>query len=188
MKTTLIQSALFLLIFTFFSCDDSNDIKEVQLMDNPSVEDGDQSPFSWFHNNGSYNSEWTDEHSYDGLKAIMMTSGIDNGDFGFWGQSIVSDIPYGKKLRLSCQIKLDGISGEGVHIAFRGDGKDVNNKIFFHTTQGTTSISGDKDWQRYSVEMIEPVSEDVTKIWVFLLLGSNTSGTVYFDEVSLQPF
>ena len=70
---------------------------------------------------------------------------------------------------------------------FRGD--DANQDgVFFYTTQGTTLISGNEPWERYSVEMIETIPEEVTKIYVFLVLLNNTKGEVYFDDISLKVF
>ena len=189
MKTINSVSALFLLFISisFIACDDSSEVSVPELLDNTSVEEGNQSPFSWFNVHGDYNSEWSDEHSYEGTRSLKLNSDKPDGNFGYWYQLLEQDVPHGKKLRLSCQIKLEGVSGEGVFIALRGDDEN-KNRVFFYTTQGKTIISGDEDWKKYSVEMVEVIPEEVTKLWVFLILGDNTEGAVYFDEISLLQF
>ena len=151
------------------------------------MEEGNQSPFSWFKHNGSYQSEWIDSLSFDGTKSLMLTSNNDVGEFGYWGQTISKNIPYGKKLRFSCQIKLVGVAGEGVSIALRGDNDTAG--VFFHTTQGNDYIAGNEDWRKYSVEMPSAgIPDDVTQIFVFVILLNNTEGTVYFDDFELKAF
>lgn len=176
------------LVIAFFSCNDSSEVNTIELLDNVSLEEGNQDPFSWFDQSGDYLSEWTEDLAYEGTRSLKLISETPNGYFGYWGQSIVNDIPFGEKLRLSCQIKLEGVSGNGVYIAIRGDGVDINDNKFFYTTQGNTVISGDGDWKTYSVEMDDAVPDDTKKIWVFLILGGDTEGTVYFDNISLKAF
>lgn len=184
MKITNTFTLIFISIILLFACSDNDDPNPVQLLDNPSVEDGSQSPFNWFKNEGSYQTNWTDEHAFEGNRSLKISSDNDIGDFGYWGQTIVEDIPYGKKLRFSCQIKLEGVAGEGVSIALRGD-SDTDG-VFFYTTQGDDYIAGTEDWQKYSIEMPwDPVSDEVTKLLVFVILLDDTEGTVYFDDFEL---
>ncbi len=189
MKTSNSISALLLLFISisFINCDDSNDVGPSELLDNTSAEEGNQSPFSWFVVNGDYQSEWSELQSSEGNRSLEIISDISVGKFGYWGQSVANNIPFGQKLRLSCDIKLEEVTGAGVSIALRGD--DANQKsIFFYTTQGKTLIAGSEDWKRYSVEMINAVPEEVTKIFVFLVLLTDTDGTVFFDDISLKAF
>jgi len=52
------------------------------------------------------------------------------------------------------------------------------------TTQNRIDIKGTKNWSSYSVEL-DDLSEGADEILVFILLGSGTTGTVYFDDISL---
>jgi hypothetical protein len=81
---------------------------------------------------------------------------------------------------------LEGVVGEGVSIALRGDSE--TDGVFFYSTQGDDYIAGDDGWQKYSVEMTqEAVSEEVTKLLVFVIMLDNTEGKVYFDDFELRP-
>jgi len=170
------------------SCADSDEM-EVQYLRNSSVEEGDQSPYSWFSVEKMYEIAWSKEEAFDGERSLKIISNLDDAEFAYWGQSFETDIPVGKKLRLRAQIKLNNVQGDGdggAIIALRGD-SDEESSGFFYTTQGNVEIKGTQDWTPYSVEMLYPVDEDINRILVFLILGSNTSGEAYFDQITLKP-
>jgi hypothetical protein len=177
---------LFISIF-FLSCNEPEEFISLELLDNASVEDGNQTPVRWFVVDGDYQKGWSELESSEGNRSLELTSDMTGGEFGYWGQSVTDDIPYGRKLKLSCDIKLEEVTGEGVSIAVRGD-SNTKMAIFFETTQGKNLISGNQEWENYTVEMTETVPEEVTKILVFLLLLDDTKGTVYFDNISLKAF
>lgn len=54
------------------------------------------------------------------------------------------------------------------------------------STQGEVPITGLKDWTEYRVTLNE-VPSRIESLTVYLLFLPNTTGTVYFDEVSLTP-
>jgi hypothetical protein len=171
------------------SCnDDSPNPGVIQLLINSSVEAGNQKPNKWYVGpEGTYQTSWTDEHSFTGEKSLLISSDNDVGEFSYWYQSVGKDIPYGRRLRLSSMIKLDNVdpNSDGVAIAVRGDDQD-RQRVYFYTTQGDIPIRGDQDWTKFSVDMKSNIQEEATRLWVFLILGNNTEGRVYFDDITLK--
>ena len=189
---TLFSIALisFMFLLLFSSCDDDPANPDViQLLINSSVEAGSQRPNKWFANtnNGNYVTAWSSEHAFSGTKSLKITSDNDVGEFAYWYQSFNDDIPYGRRLKLSSMIKLENVdpNSEGVSIAVRGD-DDLGKSVFFYTSQGDIPIHGNEDWKSYSIEMKSNIPEDVSKLWVFLILLNDTKGTVYFDDIKLE--
>jgi hypothetical protein len=76
-----------------------------------------------------------------------QTTTLEFSDIG--GQTVYADIPYGRRLRLSCMIKLEDVDplSDGVSIAIRGDDADGNG-VFFYSTQGDVPIHGNEDWTK----------------------------------------
>jgi hypothetical protein len=159
----------------------------IQLLINSSVEAGGSSPNKWWANVGSYTSAWSADQSFSGAKSLMLSSDNDAGVFGYWGQTVYADIPYGRGLRLSCMIKLEDVDplSDGVSIAIRGDDADGNG-VFFYSTQGDVPIHGNEDWTKYSIDMKSNIPESTDRILVFLILLDDTYGTVYFDDITLE--
>lgn len=171
------------------SCnDDSPNPDVIQLLINSSVEAGNQQPNKWYVGpEGTYQTSWTYDHSFTGVKSLLISSDNDIGEFTYWYQSIIEDIPHGSRMRLSSMIKLDNVdpNSDGAAIAVLGDDQD-RQRVFFYTTQGDIPIRGDQDWTKFSVDMKSNIQEEVTRLWVFLILGNNTEGRVYFDDITLE--
>jgi hypothetical protein len=182
--------AIFVFMLMIFSCtDESENPDSIQLLINSSVEAGSSTPNKWFDFPGDYQASWTDAHAFSGSKSLMIQSLGNDGKFGYWVQSIYKDIPYGRRLRLSAMIRLDGVdpANDGVSIVIRGDDdEDPDKSAFFYTTQGDVPIRGDEDWKEYTLEMKANIPETVDKIHVFLVLLDDTEGTVYFDDIKLE--
>jgi len=189
MKAALNNSLIILtILISFSSCnDESSNPDVIQLLINSSAEAGSQKPNKWYASSGSYLTEWSGDHSFSGSKSLMISSDNDVGNFAYWSQSVLTDIPYNRRLRLSCIIKLDNVdpNSDGVSIAIRGDGAD-GKSVFFYTTQGDMTIRGDEDWEEYSIEMKSAIPESVNSLIVFLILLNDTYGTVYFDDIILE--
>jgi len=170
------------------SCnDDSPNPDVIQLLINSSIEAGNQQPNKWYVGpEGTYQTSWTDDHSFTGVKSLLISSDNDVGEFTYWSQYIGEDIPHGRRLRLSCMIKLDNVdpNSDGVSIAVRGD--DDQQGVFFYTTQGDVPIRGNEDWAEFSIDMKSNIPDEVTRMWVFLILLDNTQGKVYFDDITLE--
>ena len=86
------------------------------------------------------------------------------------------------------RIKTKNLIGEGAAIAIRCDDDTLGpgEPEQFYTTENKINITGTKDWESYSIEMDEAVETNITSIRIFMMFLPNTSGTVYFDYVSLE--
>lgn len=187
-KTTSLSIIAILGLFAISSCNDSSENPDIiQLLINYSVEAGSSAPNKWWANEGSYTSAWSGDQSFSGSKSLVLSSNNDVGDFGYWTQTVVDDIPNGRRLRLSSMIKLDDIDplSNGVSMAVRGDDADENS-VFFYTTQGDIPIRGNEDWTKYSIDMKSQIPESTERMLVFLILLNDTYGTVYFDDITLE--
>ena len=106
--------------------------------------------------------------------------------FSYWKFELSPNgIKQSTRLTLEVNVKVDHISNDGVYVAIRGD-SDTKN-IFFNTTQGTTKINGTSTFVKYSVEVPYYV-DTVKKIYVFLTLDDNTTGSVYFDDIKITNY
>ena len=147
---------LAVLSISLLSCnDESGDPAVIQLLINSSVEAGGQSPNRWFSQDADFiSTEWTSEQFFIDSKSLKISSDNDDDDFGYWGQRVRDDIPFGRRLRLSAMIKLENVVSDdtGVSLVIRGD--DDSNQVFFYTTQGDIPILGDQDWAKYSILLL----------------------------------
>tara|TARA_R110002012_G_scaffold114079_1_gene260346 strand:+ start:163927 stop:164160 length:234 start_codon:yes stop_codon:yes gene_type:complete len=75
------------------------------------------------------------------------------------------------------------LSGEGVAVVLRGDDASGNMEQFV-TTESTEDITGVFDWTEYSIKL-DKVDASTKSLLVFLVFSSDTSGEVYFDDISL---
>ncbi|HEX5172362.1 MAG TPA: hypothetical protein VFW11_24470 [Cyclobacteriaceae bacterium] len=189
MKTSTFRFAMILLfsLSLISGCEDESNSGNPELVQNPSIENGNQSPSSWFPSDYADSDTqviWSDVQAYDGIRSLQLSSDNADASAGWWGQTYEDKIPHGKKLRLSCKIKLDNVVGDGVSIAFRGDNN--TKPEFFYSTQGKINITGNHDWEEFSVEMDTKIPDTVVRIYIFLIMLNNTTGSVYFDDVSLK--
>jgi hypothetical protein len=177
----------FAVLISLVSCnDDAENPDVIQLLINSSVESGAQSPNKWFAQSGDHHVEWSSDHAFTGSRSLMISSDDSGGDFGYWGQTVRTDIPYGRRLRLSSMVKLDNVETDdyGVSLVIRGD--DESSSVFFYTTQGDVPIHGNQDWTKYSIDMKSAIPESVETLLVFLVLSGNAKGAVYFDDITLE--
>src|SRR6185436_3602573 len=100
-------------------------------------------------------------------------------------QTMTAIIPHGKNITLKAKIK-GNLTGIGASIAIRGDIESPadGGAEQFATTQDQTPITGSSDWQDYSVTLVN-INSNIKTITVYLLLLPNTTGEVYFDDLSL---
>jgi hypothetical protein len=106
--------------------------------------------------------------------------------FSYWRQSITppANFPTGKRLLLKAQIRLDNVQGNGIALAMRGDRRGSLSAVFFSSTENKQSIKGTSDFKEYTLE-VDAYSGPVDQIHVFLIYLRNTTGTAYFDDISL---
>ena len=167
---------------------------QVQLLQNGNVEQKFQ---NWFFNYDAANTKNPNEYDFGftaeaasspqySLKINCNTVKNDSA-FCFYGQILATPtIATGAKVTLNASIKTVSLKGKGVSIALRGD-KIVNGKntqIFFTTTQGKVSITGTGEFKTYSVTL-DSYPGNIDNLIVFLVYLPETTGVVYFDDVSL---
>mgnify|MGYP002410551778 FL=1 len=165
--------------------------KGVELLKNGNMEekDSDERPRGWGYGgtkgfseflNFTYTIDPTDENN----NCLKIDGATDAESFAYWHQTISTNVPIGKKVKLKVKIKTDNLTGTGAAIAIRCDNN--SGLAQFTSTAGRISIVGSTDWKYYSIELNERVRADIKSITVYLLFTSgNTTGTIYFDDASL---
>ena len=192
LKNELYFFLLFFMPLLFISCSkEDNDVQDLasnELLSNGNLEIGSGGPLGWFRSAPCPDTRmlWTEEEAFSLLKSFKMSnSTLESQCFSFWGQNLNTDIPTGKSLTLRVRIK-GQLEGEGVSIAIRGDDTPEISGTGerFATTQDSSPISGTFDWTTYSLslDMVEPTIQSLT---VYLTYLPNTTGDVFFDDVSL---
>ena len=194
MKTSLfyrgVCSLCFLLLPSLFACKKNDGLNPVQILVNTDVETGTLAPNSWGADPGTsgvYSLEWTKDIAFSSTHSLKISAqNSTSPGFSYWYQAFQGEMPNGKDLILSAKIKGDNLTGQGVSIAIRGDNSipATSNGSQFMTTQGATSIQGTFDWTTYSVKLTN-LSSDTKRLYVFLVYLPNTTGTVYFDDITL---
>jgi len=179
MKRILLMLSIILITI---SCKKEDQIP-TQLLVNPDIE---SKAFSgWFNGGTDYPSdaEITDEESFSPSHSLKIDKAtIDNSNYWYWYQKYEGVMPYGEELTLTAKIKGKNLIGKGISIAIRGDKQDSVSQ--FVTTYGYIDISGTFNWTQYNFTLSE-LNSDVTKLWVFLVFNNSTTGTVFFDDITL---
>jgi hypothetical protein len=109
-----------------------------------------------------------------------------SSNISYWTYSLSSlGINQSDGIMLTVKVKVDGLDGPGAYVALRGD-SDAGI-IFFATTQGTIKIAGTSDFLEYSVYVPYYIAT-AKYLRVFLILDPKSTGTVYFDDVTLTKY
>jgi hypothetical protein len=83
-------------------------------------------------------------------------------------------------------IKLQNVEGSGAYIALYGD--TDSKTIFFSLMQGSLQgITGTSDFTEYSATVPYFIAT-VKNLRLALFLDGKTTGTVYFDDVTLTKY
>lgn len=176
------------LIFTNCEKDNAQAASANELLSNGDLEVGSATPDGWFRSAPCTNTsfEWTDEEAFSPKMSLKISnSQLESDCFSFWGQTFNSNIPTGKSLSLRVRIK-GQLEGDGVSVAIRGDDTPevAGTGEQFATTQSFTTISGTFNWTEYIVRL-NPIEETIQSLTVYLVYLPNTTGNVYFDNISL---
>lgn len=95
-------------------------------------------------------------------------------------------IPEGAKLTMKVKIKTANIQGNGISFVFGGfdyiNGSVVTN--FTSSTEGKVSITGSKEFTEYTLTY-DSAPKDLYAVYVDLKYLPKTTGTVYYDDMSL---
>ena len=168
--------------------------KEIaQLIRNGDVEEGNGTLAYWTgtsspESGNEYVIEWTGEESVSPIHSLKISLDTlqDDDAFAYWTQRIyLSPGQYeGKDLRLMSSIKLTGVAGgRGVDMqiqAYSGSYEQVH----WISIGSSRTIKGTSDWSTYGLRL-RNLSGDIRYVYVYLILGAGSFGTVYFDDISL---
>jgi hypothetical protein len=184
------------LVVALLSCGKKDIIVPTQVLLNTDIESGGTKPDYWFVNpgtSGAYTGTWTDEESSSKAHSLKISANAtQTTDFAYWVQTysqttVGATLPFGKDLTLSLKIKGKDLVGQGLSIAIRADNALTPTSSAgstFVTTQGNVQINGTFDWKTYTVKMSN-LRSDALYVYVFLVYLPNTTGTAYFDDVTL---
>jgi hypothetical protein len=105
--------------------------------------------------------------------------------FTYFVQSFPASIfKKGDNLTLKVQVKGENLIGKGVSVALRGDKEGESWPVFFKSTEGFNLLVGTFPFKEVKVNLNSYLG-DADYITVYLLLLSETTGKVYFDDISL---
>jgi hypothetical protein len=135
-----------------------------------------------FGDTTEFTSAWTTEASNSVSHSLKISKGIPDDNFFWWYQVYSGEMPVGEDLTLTAMIKTIDAAGKGPEISIRCDSADV--AIQRATTQNNVTIIGTQDWTQYSVDL-KNLGGNISKIYVFLIFQPGSTGTIYFDDISL---
>lgn len=96
-------------------------------------------------------------------------------------------IPTGAKLTLKAKIKTVNLQGEGISMAMGGN-KGVNDNhesAFFTESRGKVAITGTNDFKEYTLTF-DSFPENTYSFYVLFFYLPKTTGTVYYDDITLS--
>jgi hypothetical protein len=188
LKFSKLVVAVTLFLIIFYACEKKDDPQE--LLANGNVESGLGVPNAWVQapTQTEFTLAWTDQESSSPENSLLISRNTLNiTEFSYWCQTIYDNIPIGKTVTLKVKIK-GNLTGDGVSIAIRGD--DESAPVQFVTTEyfpknpGSFNITGTFDWKEYSIQLPK-IDTSVKSLLVYLIYLPNTTGNVYFDDISL---
>ena len=175
---------LILLSGMLISCNKKDEPK-VTIKDNL-LQTSDLETFPFFYNSGmtiGFDTEWTTEESSSPTHSLKIhRTKFDTTVLNYWYQYYMGPMPVGETLTLTANIKTDSLNGQGVALAIGCMAGSAQRQ--FVNTQGDKIINGTTGWTSYSVEM-QDLAGDVTNIIVYMVYLPGTTGTAYFDDITL---
>jgi hypothetical protein len=135
-----------------------------------------------------YSTEATSSPSHS-IKVSLAASPNDT-TFHIFQQVInatTSSIATGAKLTMKVKIKTVNLQGNGVSLVLGGN-QGVDAKYaptFYASTEGKTSIVGTNEFKEYSLT-VDALPSKTTSLYVALFYLPKTTGTVYYDDVTLS--
>ncbi len=184
-------------MFAFCGCE-SDVVQPTQIkIINGNVEEGLIVPAGWWYSNGlgNYYLAWTEQEFFSPEKSLgISTQIIDSSNFvlfaqttyssifAFWAQTFITNLPTGRHITLKVKVK-GNLIGEGVTISMCG--KNIYGSL--KQSAFTPKISGNFDWTEYSLQLSN-LRNDLRSLTIYLQYEQNTTGEVYFDDISLTTF
>lgn len=191
-----IASSILLLALLFFQCIEKEEVVPIgsQLLRNIDISSSLDNVSPWNATAVSPFVVIPTTREFKSGRQSLMISNTDSltRNSGVWTQSYFGPIPNeGRSLRLRAFLKGENIRitgpGSNVFLSIRTfPVEDSNNSVFgrFVTTQNRFPIQGTFDWT--PIDLVLPrIQKDVTHITVYLVMGPFTTGTVYFDDITL---
>lgn len=185
-----------LLSLILFQCDFGDDglPKNSQLLQNSDISDSPQTVSPWASlGNRGFSIGVSTEVFRSGNRSLFIEN-IDSLTLNTasWRQNYRGPMPReGRRLTLNAYLKGENIElkspESNVYISVRmfpvedSDGTTINR---FISTKSRISISGTFDWEPLSITL-PSVPREIEYISVFLVMGQQTKGKVYFDDITL---
>lgn len=176
---------------SLISCDEGTsepvDNGPSNMVLNSTFEGGsDGEPTYWTaHQTGNYQLAWTTETAGAGSYSLKISNNTADPDSSaYWYQNQCMYIPVNQTVTLKAKIKLDNVVGTGATIVIIGNDREYNIQ-YYATTLSDLALTGTHDWQEYSMQL-ENFNNLILCLNIYLVLPTNTTGTVYFDDVRIE--
>ena len=159
---------------------------------NPSVEEGTSLPTNWVYSEGDTvavrDGLWVSGDGYDSNRSLKITLNSEEIEFIYWGQVRTARPLANKPLILKAMVKAVGLQGQGAALILRGDHTSIpkGESESLASSQEITKIIGSHDWTEYQVVLSEGMDRKTESVSVSLAMLPETTGTVFFDEISLS--
>jgi hypothetical protein len=179
----------------FISCTEDDGLPvNTQLLKNSDLESPDGSISPWVPvTEPGFNLGSSTEVFRSSKKSLFIENSDSlNTNSATWRQSYNGPMPSkGRKLVLRAHLKGENIELKGpesnVFISIRAfPVEDSNGNTFgrYVTTQNQIGVSGTFEWTQLRLTLPN-TPEEVDNIVVYLVMGSRTTGKIYFDDITL---
>lgn len=179
----------------FISCTEDDGLPaKTQLLRNSDLESPDGSISPWVPvTEPGFNLGSSTEVFRSSKKSLFIENSDSlNTNSATWRQSYNGPMPSkGRKLVLRAHLKGENIELKGpesnVFISIRAfPVEDSNGNTFgrYVTTQNQIGVSGTFEWTQLRLTLPN-TPEEVDNIVVYLVMGSRTTGKIYFDDITL---
>lgn len=191
------KGALAIFIFMlFFQCDVGKDglPTNSQLLQNTNISFSPDTVSPWVRIAGDgFTLGVSQETFLSGDRSLFIENQDSlNMNFAVWRQSYNGPMPSeGRRLTLRAHLKGENIQlnspESNIYISMRMFPVEDSNGTTFNRYLSSNfrfRIFGTFDWQRFSIS-IPSIPNDIEYIMVYLVMGPQTTGRVYFDDITL---
>ena len=189
---------IYLLLFIsalFIHCSEEDGLPaNTQLLRNPKIDspDGSLSPWVPITEPGFTLGSSTEIFRSSNRALFIENSDSLNTNSSTWRQSYKGPMPKkGRKLVLRAFLKGENIELKGpesnVFVSIRAfpvEDSEGNTSGRYITTQSRILVSGTFDWTQLRLTLPN-TPEEVDNIVVYLVMGSRTTGKIFFDDITL---
>jgi hypothetical protein len=131
--------------------------------------------------------DWQNLGAFDGARSVSITRmQSSQTEFAYWSQTLRPDAFRDGPVTLTARVRSE-LVGDGASIAIRGDDTSVasGDAESFATSQFATPITGSSGWVDRTVRL-ERLPANTKTLTVYLIFLPRTTGSVYFDAVTLK--